>query len=341
MQFRILGFAAFLSVSSFASGEAAGIIAKLKGEVSVQSGKVTRKPKEDEKFYVGDTFITGYDGRVKLRFAEGGSSGKNEVVIGKSSRFFVEKAGSSTAKTVGTQLLLKEGTVRSVVRRKYSGQGDDIFQVRTPNAVAGVRGTVFIVGFDPKNQISTVLTQQGNVSFDWKGAQQIVAAGQVVKASPKQPAQVESYKKDPTAIPEGFRDIAKEFGEKTDPELGTKPGSGGGSNLPPIPPPLPGTDRLSKPDFPAGEKPKSGASNSSTLPADGGPAPIPSKPPLDGTKPPMQIPPPTTTPYLPPVDPSKLLPPPTDPTKLPPPPNTTAPPPYQPPPPPPTTSPGS
>jgi hypothetical protein len=72
--------------------------------------------------------------------------------------------------------------VRSSVNRKYSGQDGDIFEVKTPNSVAGVRGTVFNVAYDSKKNTTQVFTERGsvavvNVAAGAKGKPILVNAG--------------------------------------------------------------------------------------------------------------------------------------------------------------------
>jgi hypothetical protein len=126
------------------------------------------------ELYEQETVMTGQDGRAKVRFVEGA----NEVVVGTNSRLQIQTA-SADEKRPGTTLFLESGEVRSTVNRKYSGQGRDVFEVRTPNAVAGVRGTVFQVGYDRRQNATVVATLRGLVSVQ-AGASNpaLVAKGQ-------------------------------------------------------------------------------------------------------------------------------------------------------------------
>jgi hypothetical protein len=46
---------------------------------------------------------------------------------------------------------------------KYSGKGSDVFEVKTPNAVAGVRGTIFTTRFSDQTMKTEVGTERGLV----------------------------------------------------------------------------------------------------------------------------------------------------------------------------------
>jgi hypothetical protein len=174
------------SLSQAASPPEAGKIVLVKGDVFIlsaidksvvadPSGKRGRSTQKGSAFFEGETIQTKDGARVKLLFFEGG----NEVVLGSSTSLVVERAGASKS---GTELSLNQGTVRSSVNRKYSGEGGDIFEVKTPNSVAGVRGTVFNVAYDSKKNTTQVFTERGsvavtNVAAGAKGKPILVNAG--------------------------------------------------------------------------------------------------------------------------------------------------------------------
>ncbi|MEO5666816.1 MAG: FecR family protein, partial [Bdellovibrionota bacterium] len=85
----------------------------------------------------------------------------NEIVLGSNTSLVIERAGATKP---GTELSLRQGTVRSSVNRKYSGKDGDIFEVKTPNGVAGVRGTIFNVAYDSKKNMTQVFTERGAVA---------------------------------------------------------------------------------------------------------------------------------------------------------------------------------
>lgn len=187
-----------LSSEAYAAAQAAGQIILVKGEVFIlsakdksvvadPSGKRGRSTQKGSSFFEGETIQTKEGARVKLSFVEGG----NEVVLGSSTSLVVERAGGAKP---GTELTLKQGAARASVNRKYSGEGGDIFEVKTPNSVAGVRGTVFNVNYDAKRNSTQVFTERGSVAVSKLGASApptLVTAGmfsEVQKsAAPTQP----------------------------------------------------------------------------------------------------------------------------------------------------------
>lgn len=164
-----LGFAGTSTLAM--AKEPAGIIKLVRGKVKIldaktkkvvadPSGKRGRDTKKGSPFYEGETIQTAASARVKLEFVEG----KNTVVLGPGTSLVISRAGDGASKK-GTDLELTKGAVRSTVNAKYSAKGDDVFQVKTPNAVAGVRGTVFNVEFNVKTAKTKVVTVEGLVSL--------------------------------------------------------------------------------------------------------------------------------------------------------------------------------
>jgi hypothetical protein len=174
--FSSLGFAQALPV--------AGYIRKLKGKMIILNskseviadteGKKPRQVKENSPFHVGETLKTLANSRAKLEFLEGGAKGKNESVLGPDTTLVVTRAQTTAQASSGTELLLKDGEVRSNVKKAYSGKGSDQFLIRTPNAVAGVRGTVFSVFYDNLSKQSQFAVEVGQVLASVSGKSESV-----------------------------------------------------------------------------------------------------------------------------------------------------------------------
>ncbi|MEO5667015.1 MAG: FecR domain-containing protein [Bdellovibrionota bacterium] len=175
LKIAFLGALVGFSSQSRAAVHPAGRAVKIVGEVSRYGDSKKSQPfAVGDSFFVGDIIETGPSGRVKLIMNEGG----NEVVVGSSTRLVIERTGlQARGETAGTSLVLQQGQVRSVVNKKYSGIGQDVFEVKTPNAVAGVRGTIFLVSFDQKQFRSLLATERGSVIWQSQGKEILVNKG--------------------------------------------------------------------------------------------------------------------------------------------------------------------
>jgi hypothetical protein len=187
-----MGFATFVLSQS----QKAGDIVLVKGDVFIldknskvvadPQGKRGRSTVVGQPFFVGETIQTKSGARVKLKFLEGG----NEVVLGSETSLLIERASNGSDGKKGTTLNLAKGEVRSDVKTKYSGQGGESYEVKTNNAVAGVRGTVFMMALNVKTGLTSLATSEGKVAFSAvnpatgkMSAPVIVPAGQFSMAS--------------------------------------------------------------------------------------------------------------------------------------------------------------
>jgi len=104
----------------------------------------------------GDTVITGKDGRVTLEIAA-----DKELKIGENSRIMIsELVQSDSTNADKTSLNLKAGQVYTNIKGKLSP--DSKYEIRTPTAVMGVRGTQFFVTLTSGIQ-AKVVTLEGSV----------------------------------------------------------------------------------------------------------------------------------------------------------------------------------
>src|SRR5688572_17613971 len=126
------------SVPAFAAGTSAGEVLSLRGAVtSTQAGKTT-KLYRGAAVVTGDELRTGKNARLKLRMIDGA-----EITLGENSEFFVREYDLRASEGVGVAVLeLTKGFFRAVTGR-ITKLRDNKFQVKTPLAVIGVRGTDF------------------------------------------------------------------------------------------------------------------------------------------------------------------------------------------------------
>jgi len=192
---------------SYAANVAAEVI-KIKGEVFVQRKSERISLKLNQNLYEDDVVETGNSGRIKIKLKEGG----NEIVLGGDTELKIERVGQKINNSSGTVLGLNKGSVRSNVRKKYSGKGDDVYQVKTPNAVAGVRGTVFMVSFSPRNRESLIATERGAVAWKSRGREMLVAKGMFASVVGQRMSALKMIKSSPAMIKK-INEVRRDAGE--------------------------------------------------------------------------------------------------------------------------------
>ena len=228
-------FCAGLVSSNVHAANVAGLILKVKGSVFVKRSKGRTEAKKNAKLFEGDVIDTEGSGRIKIRLAEGG----NEVVLGANTSMQIQRVGQRSRNSSGTELKLQKGSIRSSVRKKYSGEGSDVFQVKTPNAVAGVRGTVFLVSFDPSIRQSLLATERGAVAWKSRGREMLVAKGMYASVVGQSMSALKSIRSNPVILKK-VNAVRKDAGEKnikqedlsaaTQGQSSVVSGNGGGRN---------------------------------------------------------------------------------------------------------------
>jgi hypothetical protein len=130
--FAILLFTPFV-VSIAAAKKAVGHFEDVKGEIStrVSLGKAVMA-KSDMKVYEGMRIKVKKDASLKIVFND-----KSEVQLGPNTLFRVKKKSQNSS---NTNLVLFEGLARV---NAHKLKKSDTFAIKTPSAVAGVRGTYF------------------------------------------------------------------------------------------------------------------------------------------------------------------------------------------------------
>lgn len=153
-----LGATLLLSTSVFAD-ENYGTLMVSKGEITVTraDGK-TEKGRIGLKVYSKDSVTAGKDSRAKIVFVD-----KNVMNISPESKVVIESyRADSSGDNRGAELSVAYGKIRNTVNQKYDGEKSK-FTVKTPSAVAGVRGTDFMVSFSKVSEASKIVTFAGAV----------------------------------------------------------------------------------------------------------------------------------------------------------------------------------
>lgn len=154
----------FLSTQAFAE-KVVGTLTVVKGKVEIKEkdGKST-PAKMGSKVKEKDTIVCSKDSRAKLVMLD-----QNVLNISPETELNLETYKFEPEKNDKNVVLnVLYGKVRSTVNQKYDGDKNK-FNVKTPAAVAGVRGTDFLAGFNNANRQSNFITFQGMVEVGTPG----------------------------------------------------------------------------------------------------------------------------------------------------------------------------
>jgi len=137
-----------------------GVFMVVKGDVKIASqGKSPMPVKVGMKVSARDKIIAGATGRAKIVMSD-----KNILNISPNTSLVIESYKFNAAqdeKNVSLNVLY--GKIRATVNQKYDGDKNK-FQVKTPSAVAGVRGTDFLTSYDRSSNASRIVTFEGSVT---------------------------------------------------------------------------------------------------------------------------------------------------------------------------------
>lgn len=223
MKKQLLGISAVVALSLLSAVAVAepmyGVMMVVKGSVKVQNAsKQSTDAKVGSKVAEGDTIITGADSRAKVVMSDRNVINVNpdtQVTIAK-----YENDAASGKKNVEMNLL--QGKVRNNVEQTYDGEKNK-FLIKTPTAVAGVRGTQFLAGFNPATRMTSIVTFKGAVSLASMGPGGTVGAPVIIKKGQMTTAS-------PNAAPEPPKALPKEEMKQIDGDsiASLSPGAGGG-----------------------------------------------------------------------------------------------------------------
>ncbi len=136
-----------------------GVVMVSRGDVQRISKEKTGKISVGSRIFQGDSIITGANSYTKIVMTD-----RNIISVISNSHVTIEryenggKLGGRNA-----DLTLKNGKVRFDVKETYDGEKNK-FIIRTPTSITGVRGTDFVVSFDPKTYSTEVVCFMGVVS---------------------------------------------------------------------------------------------------------------------------------------------------------------------------------
>jgi len=153
----LLAIAAMLLVAegSYAEDEVGVYTAKKMPETIVRDNSEFA-PNLSEKIYLHDVIQTGVGGQAKVLFND-----NNILVITEDTTIEITKHLADTEKKWRDTLFnLKKGFIRSLLQ-EYSQ--DSLSVIQSGNAIAGVRGTDFLVRYTPGSELTQVYVLDGTV----------------------------------------------------------------------------------------------------------------------------------------------------------------------------------
>lgn len=152
----ILGFLFLLMpLTTWASH---GLFMVVKGDVKVIQQNQTITAKVGTKVMPGDTVTTGAESRAKIVMVD-----RNVINVSPDTKLKIEEY-TSDATSKNVKLSLLNGKIRNNVEQKYDNLKNK-FEVKTPTAVAGVRGTQFITSYNDSTKATEIITLRGQVEF--------------------------------------------------------------------------------------------------------------------------------------------------------------------------------
>jgi len=134
----IFGSAIFWSPAPAKSAELAGKVTRIRGE-AVATGSPSRKLELNSEVWVKDVITTGADARLLIRFHDGSQVTLGEKTTFSVNQFHHEEGGES----LFAAFTLAEGAFHAITGSLVKNRARSVFEVKTPLAVIGARGTQF------------------------------------------------------------------------------------------------------------------------------------------------------------------------------------------------------
>jgi hypothetical protein len=200
----VLALAALLVAAAARAEGPAGSVAALEGNAEVlHPGAAWTPLGVGDPVKVGDQLRTQADAKLKVVFQD-----DSVLTVGPASTLAVTEQTVGAAPVSSFSLLV--GSLRALVTERYAKPGAR-FEVETPTAIAGVRGTGFIAQYDPTGEETTIV---GLYDTTLVRAHDDTAAGHEVRVGPGEATKVRrgSYPIRPSLLPE---DVLRGFSAGT------------------------------------------------------------------------------------------------------------------------------
>jgi hypothetical protein len=147
-----------LGLGRAAAAQEVGTIAALEGTAKIRRGTARIDAATGTPIHRGDEVETGRPGRVRIVFQD-----DSVLTISDASRVVIdEQVFRSEAGTARSLFGLVQGKVSALVSEYYQRPGA-AYEIRSATAVAGVRGTEFVMTYDPRGDVTEVAGLHGSV----------------------------------------------------------------------------------------------------------------------------------------------------------------------------------
>lgn len=160
------------------AGSHFGVILVVKGNVNIKSASGSDKTATvGLDVLEGDKLTTGAESTAKIVTVD-----RNVIFVGEKSELVFEKYKHEDEKKKAVILDLKEGSVRSSIKKKYDKK-EEYYHIKTPTSVAGVRGTDFYVEHNVATTENVICTFEGKVSYKPNESQMgfLIEAGKFIR----------------------------------------------------------------------------------------------------------------------------------------------------------------
>jgi ferric-dicitrate binding protein FerR (iron transport regulator) len=181
---RLVALATSVLLARAALGQQeAGTVAATEGTAEISHGAGFEPASPGAAVFMGDELRTGKPGQMRVVFQD-----DSVLNLGDDTRLTVdEQVFQPQSGLFRATLSLLRGKVRALVGEYYSRPGAE-YELKTTTAVAGVRGTEFVVSFEPTTELTEVLAISGSVEVhstrDRIARGVLITAGELTTVAP-------------------------------------------------------------------------------------------------------------------------------------------------------------
>lgn len=175
---QLIGATCVGLLASIAGAQEVGTVASLNGSAQLGKEGEWRPVAISSPVYTGDTIRTGQPGRLRIVFQD-----DSVLNVGDGSEIVVdEQVFDPAGGSYQSAFRLLRGKLRALVSQYYESPNAG-YEIETPTAVAGVRGTEFVLAFDEMKRQTQVVGVDGRVAVNAlrgrPGEEVLVTAGEL------------------------------------------------------------------------------------------------------------------------------------------------------------------